>query len=282
MYDVANIKAYLTTVSSTTFAFQNYQFNMNPHLYYAYLNLGYIENLISLQTLGNVNLEIKNYTNFTYSDIDNVITNVLGFYSGIANLSTIGGIGYSNVPFNPTSQYYGNVITFSSTTNNILQYNREAKDYAMNDLVTYSSYRIPSTNVNQSLINTCNIYAPDVKRLIMYFNDNIDNIAVLRFILENDTTISGQQLYNNLYIANYTGYTTAGINDYNLQYFVPDSIYNSVNVYRSSYEYNDLLTSFDTDVQNYYNYLTSINNTVDIGSSLKNISDDISSDLEDI
>ena len=42
MYDVANIKTYLNTVSSTTFPFQNFKYDMNPHLYYAYLNLGYI------------------------------------------------------------------------------------------------------------------------------------------------------------------------------------------------------------------------------------------------
>ena len=110
----------------------------------------------------------------------------------------------------------------------------------------------------------------------MYFNDNLDNTTELRFLLNNDTTISGQQLYNNLNIGNYTNYTKLGINDYELQYFIPDTMFNSVNEYRSSYEYNNLLSSFDTDVQNYYNYLTSINNTILIGSSLKNTSDILS------
>lgn len=265
--------SYLSYTTPDIFAFNTYQYKMNPHLYYSYLNLGYIENQISAQIYGNINLEIKNYTDFTYSDIDNVIVNVLGFYSGVADLTTISGGSIGQIKFNSTSLYYGNVITYSSTTDNILQYNQNTLNTQLNDLVTYNSYRIPSTNVNQYLIDTCNIYTQDVKRLIMYFNDNIDNITSLRFLLENDTTITGQQLYNNLYIPNYTGYTKAGINDYTLQYFIPDTMYNSVNLYRSSYEYNNLLTSFDTDVQNYFNYLTSINNTILIGSSLKNTSD---------
>ena len=255
---------------------QNYQYKMNPHLFYAYLNLGYIENQISAQIYGNVNLEIKNYTNFTYSDIDNVIVNVLGFYSGVANIANISGGQISFISFNPTTPYYANVLTYSSTTDNILQYNQNTLNTQLNDLVTYSSYRIPSTNITSNIIDTCNIYVNDIKRLIMYFNDNLDNINSLRFLLNNDTTISGQQLYNNLNIGNYTNYSKIGINDYELQYYVPDTMFNSVNLYRSSYEYNDLLSSFDTDVNNYYNYLTSINNTILIGSSLKNTSDILS------
>ena len=55
-------------------------------------------------------------------------------------------------------------------------------------------------DLNQNLINICNIFAQDVKNLIIYFNDYLDNLQVLRFIQLNDSTITSSQLYNNLQI----------------------------------------------------------------------------------
>jgi len=270
VYDLSNVIGYLNNVTSSQFQSQTYQYNINPHLYYSYLNLGYIENLLSLNTYGNINLEIKNYTNFKYSDIDNVITSVLGFYSGTSNIS-INGIG--NVVLTPGTQFYSNITAYSSVTQNVLTYNNNTTNTILNDLVTYSIYRVPTSGVSQNLINNCNIFAQDVKNLIMYFNDYLDNLQVLRFIQLNDTTITSLELYNNLQITNYSSLSSNNINDYIIQYYSSITMYNSINTFRSSYIYNDLITAFDTDSQNYYNYLISINNTITIGSSLKKISD---------
>jgi len=268
IHDLSNITAYLTNVPSTQFQSKTYKYNMNPHLYYSYLNLGYIENLLSLNTYGNINLSIRNYTNFQYSDIDNVITSVLGFYSGISNINGIG-----NIVLNTGTEFYSNIASYSSVVQNVLSYNNNMTDTILNDLVSYSTYRVATSVPNQNLVNICNIFAPDVKNLIMYFNDYLDNLQVLRFIQLNDSTITSSQLYDKLQITNYSSLLSNLINDYTLQYYSSIIMYDSINVYRSSYLYNDLITAFDTDTQNYYNYLISINNTIKIGTSLKKISD---------
>jgi hypothetical protein len=64
IYDVSNIKTYLGTVTENYFSIKNYQFNINPHLYYSYLNLGYIEGIMSLYLNGSTDTTINNYSNF--------------------------------------------------------------------------------------------------------------------------------------------------------------------------------------------------------------------------
>jgi hypothetical protein len=271
IYDYSGVTDYLSTVNSTTFNNKGYQFKMNPHLYYSYLNLGYIENIISISSIGNIDLNINNYSDFKYADVDNLTNNVLGYYSGFSNIS-----GFGNILLSSGNNFYSNVITNSTLRTNVLTAENNTINLILNDLVNYSTYRIPSTGVNSSLIYACNAFVPDVKQLLLYFSDTLDNLQFIRYILLNDTTISGSQLYTNLKIPNYTSLDTQQINDYSLEYFISNGVYTSINNYRTTYTYNDLLTGFDTDTSNYYTYLTTINNSANIGSSLKTFSDEVS------
>jgi hypothetical protein len=272
IYDGSNIANYLNSVDPINYNSTNYQFKMNPHLYYSYLNLGYIENLLSLDTYGNIDLPIKNYTDFTYSDIDNVIASVLGFYTGQSYSYELNGVIYMD----PTTTFYSNVLLNTSIKNELLIQANISNSIILNDLVYYSSHRYPTTGASPRLISMCNVYVTDVKEIIKYFNDNIDNLEYIRFILLNDTSISGDILYNKIHVSKYSDFNSNGINDYTLQYFSSDLIYQYINKYRSSYGYNTLLSGFDTDSQAYYDYIVSINNSILIGSSLKQIYDKIS------
>ena len=99
---------------------------------------------------------------------------------------------------------YSNIITNSTLKNNVLTTEKNSINLILNDLVNYSTYRIPTTGVNASLIYTCNAFVTDVKQLFTYFNDTLDNLQFIRYILLNDTTLSGTQLSINLNIPNYT------------------------------------------------------------------------------
>ena len=269
IFDGSNIANYLSSVASINYNSSNYKFNMNPHLYYSYLNLGYIENLISLDTYGNINLPIKSYSNFTYSDIDDVITSVLDFYNGESYSYQLNDI----IIMNKKTGFYSNVLLNTSIKNEILISANDSNSTILNDLAYYSTNRFPTAGVSTRLISLCNVYVDDVKNIIKYFNDNIDNLEYIRFILLNDTTISGDALYNKIHVPNYSNFDLYSINDYNLQYYSSDMTYQSINEYRPNYGYNTLLTGFDTDSQTYYNYIVSINNSILIGSSLKQIYD---------
>jgi hypothetical protein len=271
IYDYNGITSYFNTINSTIFNNKGYQFKMNPHLYYSYLNLGYIENIISLVTTGNIDLNINSYSNFSYSNIDSLTTTVMGYYTGLSNIN-----GFGNIILLEGNNFYSNVITNSTIKNNILTTENNEINLILNDLVNYSSYRIPTNGVNSTLLYTCNAFITDINQLLIYFNDNIDNIQFIRYILLNDTTLSSSQLSSQLNIPNYTSLDKQQINDYSLQYFISNGVYTSISNYRTTYTYNDLLTGFDIDVSNYYNYLTTINNSANIGSSLKSFSDEVS------
>ena len=269
-YDVNNIVSFLKEVQSNQFNIKNFQYKMNPHLYYSYLNLGYIENLLSLNLYGNIDFNIKNYTNFEYSDIDNLISNVAKFYTGNTTIPTLANI-IINVSTN--SNIYANIIGYTTITDNLLKNSGNITNYYMNDLVTISNNRIPDSTVSQQHINLCNKVASDVKVLIKYFNDYVENIQTLRYILLNDVSITENQLYLNLNLPNFSSFAAKNVNDYKLQYFSSNDMYSVLNTYRTTYTYDDLLIAFDNDTQNYYDYLVSINNTTQIGSSMKDITD---------
>jgi len=269
IYDGANIANYLDSIDTIYYNNKDNQYDMNPHLYYAYLNLGYIENLLSLNEYGNINLSIKDYTNFKYSDIDNVIVKVLDFYRGQSFSPALNGV----ITMNSTTDFYSNVLLNSSIESSLLELKGDSNSIILNDLVYYSTYRFITTGVSLALINICNVYVSDVKKLISYFNDNLDNINYLRFISENDTTITGTSLYNKLNVSSYTQMDALNINDYQLEYYENNNVYQAINNYRTNYIYNTVLQGVDTDVQNYLDYTVSIYNTFEIGSSLKKISD---------
>jgi hypothetical protein len=273
VYDVSNIKMYLNTVSFNDFNLKNYQYNMNPHLYYSYLNLGYIENLMSLYTNSTIDLTINNYTNFNYSDIDNLRTCVLNYFEGSANIIE-GNIGIVNLK--KSTEYYSNIYGYSTIKNNILIYDNDTTNIILNDLLIYSNNRI--YNNNQSNLQTiCNMFVTDIKSLLLYFSNTLDDIQTLRHIVNNNSTIAPSQLRNSLNINGFSDFNTNNINDYNLEYFNTIQVYNSLTSYRSTYNYNDILTAYDNDVQNYLNFLLNINDTVNIGSSLKYIFEQVAS-----
>ena len=278
-YDISNVESNvfnnlrLTPYKRNyTYVNSDYRFKMNPHLYYSYLNLGYVENLLSLYRYGNINLQIKNYTDFKYSDIDNVIVNVLDFYNGISLDSKSNLL----ITMNPTTSFYSNVILNTSITNILLNKANIITNTNLNDLIYYSTNRDISTGVSLDLINFCNIFVEDVKSLICYFNDYLDNLQYIRYITLNDTTISNVSLSTKLNIPNYKYLDTSQINDYNLEYYSSDVFFNSVNNYRSTYIYNSILVGFDNDITNYYNYFISNYNFSKIGSSLKQTADRLS------
>ena len=272
IYDYYNIVTYLNTVNADTFNSKKYQFNMNPHLYYSYLNLGYIENLISIiNSYGTNDLNISSYSDFKYADIDVLNNSLLNYYNGVSVVPDFGALVLT-----PGNSFYSNIITNSTLVTNILNSENDSNSIILNDLITYSTYRIESSGVNSSLIYTCNVFVQDVKKLLSYFNDTLDNLQFIRYITLNDTTISTTQLATNLSIPNFTSLDTQEINDYSLEYFITNQVYNSVSTYRTTYTYNDVLIGFDTDVNNYYNYLVNINNGANIGSSLKTFSDEVS------
>ena len=296
VYDTSNVSTYLSSnINPTYFNYKYFQYDMNPHLYYSYLNMGYIENLLSLSTFGNIDLQISNYSNFKYSDIDNVITNVLKFYEGLgidpdARIGTIimnKTLGPSAAPLTYVS-LYSNIAGYSTIKDNILTYEANITssldiNIYLSDLVRYSTYRIYAV-LDQSggLIDNANIYVSDVKKLIMYFNDYLDNLQYIRYILLNDTTITSTALSTKLQITSYSNLDTLGINDYSLEYYVSNDVYLALNNYRTTYIYNDVLTGFDNDSENYYDYLISISDTVKIGSSLKDILDKTSTLFPDV
>ena len=302
IYDSSNVSTYLSSnINPTYFNYKYFQYDMNPHLYYSYLNMGYIENLLSLSTFGNIDLQISNYSNFKYSDIDNVITNVLKFYEGIVDTGMAPGNPYEAygiftvymengfTPFYPgTVSIYSNVAGYSTIRNNILKYNANITpsldlNVYLSDLVTYSTYRTDSyLDESRGLIAYANIYVQDVKNLIMYFNDYLDNLQYIRYILLNDTTITTTALTTKLQITSYSNLDTLGINDYSLEYYVSNDVYLALNNYRTTYIYNDVLTGFDNDSENYYDYLISISDTAKIGSSLKDILDKTSTLFPDV
>ena len=285
VYDASNVVVQLhdSNIQPSYFNNKNYQYNINPHLYYSYLNLGYIENLLSLSVDSNIDLEIKNYVDFTYSDIDNVITNVLNFYVGSSDYYSTFGIPNVTLSLS-NSTFYSNVSGYSTIKDDILKYESNISvptsnlNICLSDLIFYSTHRINSshTQYETNLISNANVYVQDVKNLIMYFNDYLDNLQFIRYITSNDTTITSAALTNKLKLTSYSNLDTLNINDYTLEYYSSNDMYIALNNYRSTYVYNDILTTFDTDTQNYYNYVVSINNTIDIGSSLKDISDQTS------
>ena len=296
VYDTSNVSTYLSSnINPTYFNYKYFQYDMNPHLYYSYLNMGYIENLLSLSTFGNIDLQISNYSNFKYSDIDNVITNVLKFYEGLgidpdARIGTIimnKTLGPSAAPLTYVS-LYSNIAGYSTIKDNILTYEANITssldiNIYLSDLVRYSTYRIyADLDQSAALIDNANIYVQDVKNLIMYFNDYLDNLQYIRYILLNDTTITNTALSTKLQITSYSNLDTLGINDYTLEYYISNDVYLSLNNYRTTYLYSDVLTGFDNDSKNYYDYLISISDTVKIGSSLKDILDKTSTLFPDV
>jgi hypothetical protein len=268
VYDVANIKSYLNTVTSDNFNIKNYKYNVNPHLYYSYLNLGYIENIISIYTNQKTDLVISNFTKFTYLDIDTLITSTLNHFEGTASI-TNNDIG--NVILKKGNEYYSNIIGYSTIRNNFLTYENNKTNILLNDLITYSNYRIfDNTPYNNKLENICNLLTPDVKNLLLYLNDTIDSIQTLRFIINNNASITQLQLITNLSINNFNDLTIQNVNDYQLEFFYDVQTYNSLKSQRNLYNYNNVLVAIDNDTDNYYNLLLSINDTIQIGSSLKN------------
>ena len=264
IHDVNNICNYLSNVTNEQFTFKNYKYNINPHLFYAYLNIGFIENTLSSNINGNIDYPISQYSNITYSDIDSLISQTLTYFIGTSNISTIG-----NVYLLPETEYYSNIIGFSTINENILFYNNDSNSIILNDLIEYSNNRIPDSKFNQTQIDTINIFAKDIKQLIRYFNDYIDNINTLNIILNYNNIISENQLYNKLNINTFTSLEEQNLNDYELEYFKKSNFYDSLNNFRISYVYNDLINAFDNDSKNYYNFLININNTIPIGSSYK-------------
>ena len=291
IYDASNVSTYLlNNVRPSYFNYKIYKYKMNPHLYYSYLNMGYIENLLSLSTFGNIDLQIKNYHDFKYSDIDNVITNVLKFYEGKGydyDASThwmINGQDPSRVVLPTDVSLYSNIIGYSTIKDNILTYEANISLNLVNiyesDLIRWSSGRIETSDtyrdpilVSNGLIANANIYVQDVKNLIMYFNDYLDNLQYIRYILLNDTTITNTALTTKLQITSYSNLDTLGINDYILEYYSSNDVYLALNNYRNTYIYDEVLTGFDNDSDNYYDYMINITDTVKIGSSLKDILD---------
>jgi hypothetical protein len=299
IYDASNVSTYLlNNVRETYFNYKTYQYNMNPHLYYSYLNMGYIENLLSLSIFGNIDLQISNYSNFKYSDIDNVITNVLKFYEGMVDTGRSPDSPYLDygilvvymrkgvtVNSSQVGSNYSNIAGYSTIRDNILKYNANIIPFLelnvyLSDLVTYSTYRTTSDfdksrlqTESRGIIANANIYVQDVKNLIMYFNDYLDNLQYIRYILLNDTTITTTALTTKLEITSYSNLDILGINDYTLEYFISNDVYLALSNYRTTYVYNDVLTGFDNDSKNYYDYMISIADTIKIGSSLKDILD---------
>jgi hypothetical protein len=140
----------------------------------------------------------------------------------------------------------------------------------LNDLIIYSDNLILTNSPTDIKIkNICNLFKSDVKSLLVYLSDTIDNIQQLQFITNNSSSINSTQLLKNLTISSFNDFTIKGINDYNLEYFNSNTVYNSLNSFRSTYQYNIILNSIDTDVQNYYNFLVSLYNVSNIGKSLK-------------
>ena len=301
IYDSSNVSTYLSSnINPTYFNYKYYQYNMNPHLYYSYLNMGYIENLLSLSTFGNIDLQISNYSNFKYSDIDNVITNVLKFYEGLGYDAyaqrrwMINGLDPEKVVLSTDVSFYSNIAGYSTIKNNILAYESNTQPTVPewrlfnSDLVQWSGTRVATTSaddpirVSSELIATAQIYVQDVKNLVMYFNDYLDNLQYIRYILLNDTTITSTALSTKLQITSYSNLDTLGINDYSLEYYISNDVYLALNNYRTTYIYNDVLTGFDNDSENYYDYLISISDTAKIGSSLKDILDKTSTLFPDV